>query len=97
MQTSRIFGFDIFSSSKKELFAHFDNFLATDKSPKTQLVFTPNPEQIVMAKRDKSFAQNLQQADWLLPDGIGLVCAASLLKFFGKTDNKIQERSLCNM
>ena len=92
MQTSRIFGFDIFSASKKELFAHFDNFLVGDKKAKTQLVFTPNPEQIVMAKRDRSFAENLQKADWLLPDGIGLVCASTLLKFFGKTDHKIQER-----
>lgn len=92
MQTSRIFGFDIFSASKKELFAHFDNFLATKKAAKTQLVFTPNPEQIVMARHSKSFTQNLQQADWLLPDGIGLVCASALLKFFGKTDHKIKER-----
>ena len=92
MQTSRIFGFDILSVSKKELFAHLDNFLVADKSPKTQIVFTPNPEQIVMAKHDQSFAQNLQQADWLLPDGIGLVHASFLLKFFGKTKHKIQER-----
>ena len=92
MQTSRIFGFDILSVSKKELFAHFDNLLVGDKSEKTQIIFTPNPEQIVMAKRDKLFAENLRKADWLLPDGIGLVCASALLKFFGKTDHKIQER-----
>lgn len=92
MQTSRIFGFDILSSSKKELFAYLDNFLVGGKLEKTQLVFTPNPEQIVMARRDRSFTENLRKADWLLPDGIGLVCASSLLKFFGKTDHKIQER-----
>lgn len=92
MQTSRIFGFDILSVSKKELFAHFDNFLVGAKSEKTQLVFTPNPEQIVIAKHDQSFAENLHKADWLLPDGVGLVCASALLKFFGKTSNKIRER-----
>lgn len=92
MQTSRIFNFDILSASKKELFAHFDNFLVGDKKVKTQIIFTPNPEQIVMAKHNQSFAENLQKADWLLPDGIGLVCASALLKFFGKTNHKIQGR-----
>ncbi len=92
MQTSRIFGFDIFSSSKKELFAHFDSFLVTKRLVKTQIVFTPNSEQIVMAKSDRSFAKALQGADWLLPDGMGLVYASFLLKFFGKTNKKIQER-----
>ena len=92
MQTSRIFGFDIFSSSKKALLADFDDLLIAHRLPKTQLVFTPNPEQIVMAKHDASFAEDLQKADWLLPDGIGLVHASFFLKFFGKTKNKIQER-----
>lgn len=92
MQTSRIFGFDIFSSPKKELLAHFDDLLIAGKLLKTQIVFTPNPEQIVMAKHDQFFAENLQKANWLLPDGIGLVYASVLLKFFGKTPNKIKER-----
>jgi len=92
MQTSRIFGFNILSSSKKELLAYFDNFLTSDESKKTQIVFTPNPEQIVMAKHDRSFAETLKKADWLLPDGIGLIHASALLKFFGKTDYKIRER-----
>lgn len=92
MQTSRIFGLDILSTSKKELFAHLDNFLVGAKPAKTQIIFTPNPEQVVMAKHDQAFAQNLKKADWLLPDGIGLVCASFLLKFFGKTDNQIQAR-----
>ena len=92
MQTSRIFGFDIFSSPKKELLAHFDDLLIAGKLLKTQIVFTPNPEQIVMAKHDQFFANNLQKANWLLPDGIGLVYASALLKFFDKTPNKIKER-----
>ncbi len=92
MQTSRIFGFDIFSSSKKALLADFDDLLIAHRLPKTQIVFTPNSEQIVMAKHDASFAENLQKADWLLPDGIGLVYASFFLKFFGKTPSKIKER-----
>ena len=91
MQTSRIFGFDIFSSSKKELFAHFDSFLVTKRLVKTQIVFTPNSEQIVMAKSDRSFAKALQGADWLLPDGMGLVYASFLLKFLAKQIKKFKK------
>ncbi len=92
MQTSQLFGFNIFNSSKKALLAEFDDLLVARRLPKTQVVFTPNPEQIVMAKHNQSFAENLQKADWLLPDGIGLIWAAALLKFFGKAPHKIRER-----
>jgi N-acetylglucosaminyldiphosphoundecaprenol N-acetyl-beta-D-mannosaminyltransferase len=93
MQTSQLFGLSILNVEKKELFAFFDQFLsAKDESSKTLTVFTPNPEQIVMAQTDKVFASNLAKADYLLPDGIGLVCASRTLKIFGKTDQKIKER-----
>ncbi len=43
--------------------------------PSTTVIFTPNPEQVVMAHADTSFAKQLLQADILLPDGSGLVAA----------------------
>ena len=93
MQTSQLFGLSILNVEKKELFAFFDQFLSAKyESAKTLTVFTPNPEQIVMAQSDQKFALALSEADYLLPDGIGLVYASSILKIFGKTDQKIQER-----
>jgi N-acetylglucosaminyldiphosphoundecaprenol N-acetyl-beta-D-mannosaminyltransferase len=94
MQTSRLFNLEILSVRKKELFDFFEQFLTTGatKSTKTLKVFTPNPEQFVLARHDKIFAKALKEGDYLLPDGIGLVAATNLLNFFGKVDTKIPER-----
>jgi N-acetylglucosaminyldiphosphoundecaprenol N-acetyl-beta-D-mannosaminyltransferase len=43
------------------------------------LVFTPNPEQCVLAVESAEFRECLLSGDVLLPDGIGLVWAARLL------------------
>ncbi len=101
MQTSNLFGLSILNVSKKELFSFFDHFLSaagvfsgdgSASKTKTLSIFTPNPEQIVVAKHDLVFADTLAKADYLLPDGIGLVMASRILKFFGKTKQKIKER-----
>lgn len=39
------------------------------------LVFTPNPEQLMLSRKNSDFANLLKQADYLLPDGMGLVKA----------------------
>lgn len=97
MQTSRLFGLSILNVSKEELFTFFDSFLSDKSDDSAEIakiisIFTPNPEQIVSAKHDRIFADALAKADYLLPDGIGLVMASKILKFFGKTDQKIKER-----
>lgn len=53
-------------------------------------IFTPNPEQIVLAKNDASFAKVLRQADYLVPDGIGLVLASRLFSLVGKGVETVQ-------
>jgi len=97
MQKVKLFGLSILNVSKKDLFAFLDDFLSSKKSSTKDLsvpltIFTPNPEQIVLAKHEIAFANYLEQADYLLPDGIGLVFAAKLFKFFGKIENSITER-----
>lgn len=57
--------------------------LGSDK--KLTLVATPNPELIVQAQKDASFAKDLTQFDWLLPDGMWLVWASRILAVFGKS------------
>ena len=39
------------------------------------IIFTPNPEILLNAKKDKKFKALLNKADFLLPDGIGLYIA----------------------
>src|SRR3989304_5766874 len=81
-QTSRIFRLNVFSKSKTELLKKLAGFLREQRLP--QVVFTPNPEQVVLAQRNPSFLAALERADVLLPDGFGLVWAANILHFLGK-------------
>lgn len=43
-------------------------------------VFTPNPEIIMKAYRDKAYKDVLNRADMVVPDGIGVVIASKILK-----------------
>jgi N-acetylglucosaminyldiphosphoundecaprenol N-acetyl-beta-D-mannosaminyltransferase len=51
---------------------------------KITLVFTPNPEQIMIAHEDADFRETLEQGEILLPDGTQLVKAAQQAKKAGK-------------
>jgi len=42
-------------------------------------VVTPNPEMVMLAKTDASFAESLQKSSMALPDGFGLIIAGKLL------------------
>jgi len=39
-------------------------------------IFTPNPEMLVLASRDRRFKETLNSADLAVPDGVGLLWAA---------------------
>lgn len=53
---------------------------------KHHMIFTPNPEIVMEARKDKELFNILNKADLVVPDGIGIV-KASLF-----TQNKIKER-----
>jgi len=58
-------------------------------TPRKIVIFTPNPEQIVLAQNDQDFLQALNSADFCLPDGVGILFAKKFLelpkeKFFLK-------------
>ena len=50
------------------------------QSNNNHMVVTPNPEFLMMAKRDGDFLHILQKADLVLADGIGILLAARKLK-----------------
>ncbi|MDR2183107.1 MAG: WecB/TagA/CpsF family glycosyltransferase [Clostridiales bacterium] len=52
----------------------------------TGIIFTPNPEMVMLAQRDAEFAEVLAAADLVIPDGIGIVWASRF------TDAKISQR-----
>ena len=43
-------------------------------------IYTPNPEIVMLAKTDSTFHQILEEADLVVPDGIGVVIASKLKK-----------------
>ena len=45
---------------------------------KTIKIFTPNPEQLVLAQENKKFSNLLDKADILIPDGVGVVLFSKL-------------------
>ena len=47
----------------------------------SKIIVTPNPEFLLLARRDKEFAELLNRADLSLPDGFGLKLAARLNGF----------------
>ncbi len=84
----KILKISITTNSKKEILEHIQKYLEKrakfkDQKSKVEtkplIIFTPNPEQIVYAQKDKRFAQLLNQADITLPDGIGVVWAMHFL------------------
>lgn len=92
--STNIFNISVFSSQKKELLSllkhHFNN------STKIAYIFTPNPEQVVQShcntQQGKQFLADLQSADYLIPDGIGLVWASQFLYIIGALSQPISQR-----
>lgn len=81
-QTTKVLGVPFFADSLAICESLFFRWLeATGPAWKhhTRLVFTPNPEQLVLAHHNASFFHLLQMSDCNLPDGIGVVWASRFL------------------
>ncbi|MCL2753023.1 MAG: WecB/TagA/CpsF family glycosyltransferase [Defluviitaleaceae bacterium] len=63
-----------------------ERFLELAKTNEPSTVFTPNPEMVMLARKDDGFKALLNSADLLVPDGIGIVLASRLTK------NRIRQR-----
>jgi len=83
MKIIKILGVKIFSGSESQALDLLKTWLKSDQK---RLIFTPNPEQLVQAGKDKAFKKILNQSDLNLPDGIGLVWFSSLKHKISGTD-----------
>lgn len=94
MKIVKLFDFEIFADEKAVLLEEVERLLLIKKVKKKAVfkIFTPNPEQVVQAKKDAEFKKNLKKADILLPDGAALVVASKILKSRGKLNESIEER-----
>jgi N-acetylglucosaminyldiphosphoundecaprenol N-acetyl-beta-D-mannosaminyltransferase len=77
LKTKEFWGLSLIDANQATWQAWLKNFL-THPSQTFKLVFTPNPEQLILARNNKDFRHCLKKADLLIPDGIGLVKAAKL-------------------
>lgn len=86
---SHFLNLSLFSKERTQLLNHLQKTLRG----KGQLlkIFTPNPEQLVLAQNDAKFAETLGNADILLPDGVGLVVGSKIFGFLTGS-NSVTER-----
>ncbi len=88
---ANVFGLSFYSAGKASLLEKLNEELSRRVRVGVVpplIVFTPNPEQIVMSKQEPSFLKNLRRADLLLPDGIGVVKASRIFSMVGKLRGK---------
>ena len=72
-----ILGVSITAETKAEVLAWIEECVEMKRKI---MVVTPNPEQIMMAQKDGSFRENLNQASLALCDGEGLLWASRFLE-----------------
>lgn len=69
---------DFYNTTKRDLLEQ-DLYPRLEREEKTFLV-TANPEFVMHAQEDKEFKQIVQSADFVVPDGIGIIKAAEWMK-----------------
>lgn len=80
---SKILDVNVDALTMKDVMGKIDLYLKEDNY---KMIFTPNPEMIMEARKDDYFNTVLNNADIIIPDGIGVVYASKL------NDVKIKER-----
>ncbi len=80
---TNILGVNVDTLTMDEVLNKIDNYL---KENTHRTIFTPNPEMIMATLEDNYFKEVLNNADIVIPDGIGVVYASKLNK------QKINER-----
>lgn len=73
LDTIHVLNIPITNINKKKATKIILTWLNQDK---TKIIFTPNPEMIMVAQKDKSLRRAIKFADMVVPDGIGVVWAS---------------------
>ncbi len=56
----------------------YNKFLSLMEEPRLSMIVTPNTEIVMMAQQDAALKEILQEAELVIPDGIGLVYASKI-------------------
>ena len=76
MNTSKLFDYEIFNSTQTEA---VEIALRLMEGSRTAQIVTVNPEMINLSFKNQNFADLLNEADLLLPDGIGVKLAMQIM------------------
>ena len=83
METVNILGVHVNKYTMQEAVEKASSLMETEK---LSMIFTPNSEIILYASNNPEFAEMLNKGDMIIPDGIGVVYGAKILR------NPIKER-----
>ncbi len=76
--TKKFLDYDIFSSTISECAKQITDE-AERNSKDTKIFACINPHSYAVARKDEEFIQALKSADWLVPDGSGIILGAKIL------------------
>ena len=76
-QTVDVLGVSISKITMEEATGKIREFVRSDSF---HSIYTPNPEIVMLAENDPEFHQILEEADLVVPDGIGVVIASRIKK-----------------
>lgn len=76
--TKRILGYDIEARTARDCIAEIANVLRSDESS-CHWMACINPHSYAVGRRSADFKRALRSADWLVPDGVGILIAGCIL------------------
>ncbi len=79
IQSKKILGYDVVSATVGAVAAEIEEVVFAGQSSPRWLACL-NPHSYAVAEEDEEFSSALRGADWLVPDGVGLVLASVLVK-----------------
>ena len=77
MESESILGFPVATKSLQECISDICTLLRTDR--KSQYFVCANPHSLEVARTDRLFFEALHNAEFIIPDGIGVVLASKIL------------------
>lgn len=72
-----VLGVNFDNVNMSEAISKCNDFIATKTN---NMIVTPNPEIVMFARKDKEFKEIINKAQLVIPDGIGIIYGAKILK-----------------
>lgn len=91
-KSAQLLSVNLFGGEMVEVLKIVATNLDAKKPLKPLIIFTPNPEQLVLAASDDTFSHTLNYSTINVPDGIGLIWADRFLSRFRGQPHRLTQR-----